>query len=96
MKIALFLKEDNAGCDIDSIPVTILHTDNKSVLEVERYSFVQKDVNYIALWLLAKCIKEVYLTDVDITVQKFFRKLGVAVKKFDDLDEDSVLRKYIS
>lgn len=96
MKIALFLKDNKiTGCDIDSIPILILHTDSKSVVEVEKHFFVKKDVNYVALWLLTKRIKEIYVTDIDALVKKLFEKLGVVVRKYEDMDKNSILRRFI-
>ncbi|MBK5721254.1 hypothetical protein JGH11_10265 [Dysgonomonas sp. Marseille-P4677] len=96
MKIALFLKDDKlSDCDTDSIPIIILHTDRKSVVEVEKDFFVKKDVNYVALWLLTKRIKEIYVTDIDPLVKKLFEKLGVIVRKYEDIEKNSILRKFI-
>ncbi len=96
MRIALFLKDSKIDdCETDSIPIIVLHADSRSVVEVEKDFFIKKDVNYVALWLLTKRIKEVYVTDIDPLVKKLFEKLGVIVGKYEDMDKNSVLRNFI-
>ncbi len=95
MKIALFLKQSKIDESESSIPVLVLHADNKSVMEVEKDYFVNKDINYIALWLLTKHIKEVYVTEINPLVKKLFEKLGVKVRCYKDMERNSILRKYL-
>ncbi|HMM04133.1 MULTISPECIES: hypothetical protein [unclassified Dysgonomonas] len=97
MKIALFLKNEiiDESCP-DTIPIIVLHIDSKSVTEVEKDIIVKKDVNYVALWLLTNRIKEVYVTDIDPLVKRLFEKLGVAVKRFDDIEKNPLLKQFIS
>lgn len=97
MKIALFLKNEimDESCP-DTIPIIVLHIDSKSVMEVEKDIIVKKDVNYVALWLLTNRIKEVYVTDIDPLVKRLFEKLGVAVKRFDDIEKNPLLKQFIS
>ncbi len=97
MKIALFLKNDKIDdSDIDTIPIIVLHTDSKTVVEIEKDIIVKKDVNYLALWLLTKRIKEVYVMDIDPLIRQLFERLGVAVRKYDDMEKNPLLRKFIS
>lgn len=95
MKIALFLKKSKIDESESSIPVLVLHADNKVVMEVEKDYFVNKDINYIALWLLTKHIKEVYVTEINPLVKKLFEKLGVKVRRYEDMERNSILRKYL-
>lgn len=97
MKIALFLKNEiiDESCP-DTIPIIVLHIDSKSEMEVEKDIIVKKDVNYVALWLLTNRIKEVYVTDIDPLVKRLFEKLGVAVKRFDDIEKNPLLKQFIS
>ncbi|MBN9301717.1 MULTISPECIES: hypothetical protein [Dysgonomonas] len=97
MKIALFLKNDKIDdSDIDTIPIIVLHTDSNTVVEIEKDILVKKDVNYLALWLLTKRIKEVYVMDIDPLIQQLFERLGVVVRKYDDMKKNPLLRKFIS
>ena len=57
---------------------------------------VKKDVNYLALWLLTKRIKEVYVMDIDPLIRQLFERLGVVVRKYDDMKKNPLLRKFIS
>ena len=97
MKIALFLKNDKIDdSDIDTIPIIVLHTDSNTVVEIEKDILVKKDVNYLALWLLTKRIKEVYVMDIDPLICQLFERLGVVVRKYDDMKKNPLLRKFIS
>ena len=97
MKIALFLKNDKIDeSDIDTIPIIVLHTDSNTVVEIEKDIIVKKDVNYLALWLLTKRIKEVYVMDIDPLICQLFERLGVVVRKYDDMKKNPLLRKFIS
>lgn len=97
MKIALFLKNDKIDeSDIDTIPIIVLHTDSNTVVEIEKDILVKKDVNYLALWLLTKRIKEVYVMDIDPLIRQLFERLGVVVRKYDDMKKNPLLRKFIS
>lgn len=97
MKIALFLKNDKIDeSDIDTIPIIVLHTDSNTVVEIEKDIIVKKDVNYLALWLLIKRIKEVYVMDIDPLIRQLFERLGVVVRKYDDMKKNPLLRKFIS
>ncbi|NDV97520.1 hypothetical protein D0T84_21885 [Dysgonomonas sp. 521] len=96
MKIALFLKDDKIDeSDTNTIPIIVLHTDGNSIVEVEKDIIVKKDVNYLALWLLTKRIKELYVMDIDPLIRKLFEKLGVSVRKYEDIDKNPLLRKFI-
>lgn len=97
MKIALFLKNEIMDESYpDTIPIIVLHVDSKSVMEVEKDIIVKKDVNYVALWLLTNRIKEVYVAEIDPLVKRLFEKLGVAVKRFDDIEKNPLLKQFIS
>lgn len=97
MKIVLFLKNDKIDdSDIDTIPIIVLHTDSNTVVEIEKDILVKKDVNYLALWLLTKRIKEVYVMDIDPLIRQLFERLGVVVRKYDDMKKNPLLRKFIS
>ena len=97
MKIALILKEEKIeGPPVDTIPVIVLHTDNKTVIDVEKDLILKKDVNYLALWVLTKGIKEIYVTDVDPMVRKLFEKLGVTLRKHDEMKKNPLLKEFIS
>ncbi|MFV0538449.1 MAG: hypothetical protein ACK5M3_13940 [Dysgonomonas sp.] len=96
MKIALFLKEDKID-DIEtaSIPIIVLHTNENSIVEVEKDILVKKDLNYMAFWLLTKRIKEIYVMDIDSMVKKLFENLGVIVKKYEDIEKNPLLKRFI-
>lgn len=96
MKVALFMKEEkiDEACT-DTIPIIVLHMDNKSITDVEKDFIVRKDINYLALWLLTKHIREIYVMDIDPLVKKLFEKLGVTVKKYKDIEKNSLLKKFI-
>lgn len=97
MKIALFLKEDKIDdIEKDSIPIIVLHTNENSVVEVEKDILVKKDINYMALWLLTKRIKEIYVMDIDSMVKKLFENLGVRVKKYEDIEKNPLLKRFMS
>ncbi|MDH6310219.1 hypothetical protein M2451_003190 [Dysgonomonas sp. PFB1-18] len=97
MKIALFLKDDKIDeAYVDTIAIIVLHTNHNSVVEVEKDIVVKKDINYLALWLLTKRIKEIYVTDIDSIVKRLFEKLGVTVRKYDEIDKNPLLKEFIS
>jgi len=97
MKIALLLKDDKIDESyMDTMPIIVLHTDSQSVVEVEKDLMVKKDINYLALWLLTKKIKEIYVMDIDPLIKKLFEKLGVIVRKYEDMDRNPLLKKFIS
>lgn len=97
MKIALFMKEDKIDdAKSNTIPIIVLHTDNTSVVEVEKDMMVKKDVDYMALWLLTKRIKELYVMDIDPLVKKLFEKLGVKVRRYKDMERNPVLKEFVS
>jgi len=97
MKIALILKEEKIeDPPADTIPVIVLHTDNRTIIDVEKDLLVKKDINYMALWLLTKCIKEIYVMDMDPMIKRLFEKLGVTVRKHEDIAKNPLLKEFIS
>lgn len=97
MKVALFLKDNEIKeTDADVIPIIILHLGDKAVMEVEKDIIVKKDINYLALWLLTKKIKEIYVMDIHPSVRKLFEKLGVKVRKHDEMYKNPLLKEFIS
>jgi len=97
MKIALFIKGDKIDdVKADTIPIIVLHTNDTSVIDVEKDIIVKKDINYMALWLLTKRIKELYVMDIDPMIKKLFEKLGVVVRKYEDIEKNPLLREFIS
>ena len=97
MKVALFLKDERInGADIEVLPIIILHLGEKTVMEVEKDIIVKKDINYLALWLLDKKIKEVYVADIDPLVKKLFEKLNVVVRKHEEMEKNPLLKAFIS
>ena len=97
MKIALFLKKDKIDdVENDSFPIIVLHTNENSVVEVEKDLLVKKDINYMALWLLTKRIREIYVMDIDLMIKKLFQNLGVIVKKYEDIERNPLLKRFIS
>ncbi|MBB4037028.1 hypothetical protein GGR21_002942 [Dysgonomonas hofstadii] len=97
MKIALILKEEKIeDPTADTIPVIVLHTDNKSVIDVEKDFILRKDINYLALWVLTKNIKEIYLMNADTMVKKLFEKLGVTVRKYEEMKKNPLLKEFMA
>lgn len=97
MKVALFLKDKKIDeTDIDVLPILILHIGDKKAIEIEKDIIVKKDINYLALWLLNKKIKEVYVADIDPLVKKLFEKLNVIVRKHDEMRRNPLLKSFIS
>lgn len=97
MKIALFLKRDKIDdVENDSIPIIVLYTNENSVVKVEKDTLVKKDINYMALWLLTKRIREIYVMDIDLMIKKLFENLGVVVKKYEDIERNALLKRFIS
>lgn len=97
MRIALFLKDEKIDeTDHDVIPIIVLHLGDNSIMEVEKEIIVKKDINYLALWLLTKKIKEIYVMDIDPTVRKLFEKLGVVVRKHKEIRKNPLLKKFIT
>jgi len=96
MRIALFLKDEKIeGSDPEVIPIIILNVANNMVVEVEKDIIVKKDASYISLWLLTKRIKEMYVMDIDPTLKQLFEKLGVVVRKHQDISKNPLLRDFI-
>lgn len=97
MRIALFLKDEKIDeTDHDVIPIIVLHLGDNSIMEVEKEIIVKKDINYLALWLLTKKIKEIYVMDIDPTVRKLFEKLGVVVRKHKEIRKNPLLKKFVT
>ena len=97
MKIALLLKDEIIDDPpVDTIPILILHTDHETVVDVEKEFIVKKDINYLALWLLTKRIKEIYVMEIDPMIKKLFEKLGITVRKYDEMIKNPLLKQFIS
>ena len=97
MRVALFLKDEKIeGGNPEVIPIIILHLSNNMVVEVEKDIIVKKDASYISLWLLTKHIKEMYVMDIDPTLKQLFEKLGVVVRKHQDIKKNPLLRDFIA
>lgn len=97
MKIALFLTDDRINNhDVDMIPIMILYTDKKSVVGVDRDFVIKKDVNYLALWLLANKIEELYVMYIDPLTKKLFEKLGVTVHIRNEIKKDHYLKNFFN
>lgn len=96
MKVALFMKEEVIDeMYTDTIPIIVLHMNDKFIMDVEKDFLVNKDVNYLALWLLTKRIREIYVMDIDPLVKKLFEKLGVIVRSYKDIEKNPLLREFM-
>lgn len=96
MKTALFLSNDKLDeTDIDMMPIVILHIEGKSVKEVEKDLIVKKDINFLSLWLITNKISEVYVMDIAPTIKNLFERLGVKVKRHDEMPNNALLRSIL-
>ena len=96
MKIALFMKEEKIDeMYADTIPIIVLRVSNNSITEIEKDFLVNKDINYLALWLLTKRIREIYVMDIDPLIKKLFEKLGVIVRNYKDIEKNPLLREFM-
>jgi len=97
MKVALFLNDEKiAEKDTDVILIIILHLTNNAIIEIEKEIIIKKDINYLSLWLLTKHIQEVFVMDIDPMVKKLFERLGVVVRKHEEIEKNSLLRQFLS
>lgn len=96
MNIALLLSNKRIdGSDTDMMPIIVLRIDDKKVVEVEKETFVKKNINHLLLWSLTKHIKEIYVQDIDPMIKSLFERLGIAVRKYADIDKNPLLREFV-
>lgn len=97
MKIALFLIDEKIeDTETEVMPIIVLRIQGQMIMEVEKEMFVNKDVNFISLWLLTKKITEIYVQDIDSTIKMVFEKLGVVVYRHEDIYKNPLLKEFIS
>ena len=97
MNIALFMHDEKIdGSDTGIMPILILRTSERAVVEVGKEIIVKKDINYLSLWLLTKQIKEIYVQDIDPVIKSLFEKLGITVRRHGDVVKNPLLKEFIS
>ncbi|MFV0417982.1 MAG: hypothetical protein ACK5KT_04500 [Dysgonomonas sp.] len=96
MKVALFMKEEKIeGTYTNTIPIIVLHIDSNSITNVEKDFLIEKDINYLALWLLVNRIRQIYVMDMDTLIKKLFERLGIIVSNYKDMERNPLLRAFM-
>lgn len=97
MNIALFIHKEKEMMTLDNvIPILVLHIDHNSAISYCKEVAVDRDINYLSLWLLTSKIKEVYMEDIDAKTKRLFEKLGIIVHLCPDIYKCPPLKDFLA
>ncbi|MDR1980475.1 MAG: hypothetical protein LBQ39_02495 [Tannerellaceae bacterium] len=96
MKIALLLRgKKQSKTDGHINHAVVFEIEKDKVVGVESEILESKDAKYLSFWALTKKVKEIYIPDMDEHLRAFFRKMGIRVKKYDELTDDRLFQTFI-
>ncbi|MDR1880329.1 MAG: hypothetical protein LBQ78_05300 [Tannerellaceae bacterium] len=95
MKIALLLNGKNSRIGGNIGHAVVFDIERDKVVGVENEALESKDISYLSFWALTNKVKEIYIPDMDERLRSFFRKMGISVKKYDELADDRLFRTFI-
>lgn len=97
MDIALFIQKEKVPAG--NIAILILHIDNKSTVNVCKEAIVDRDLNYLSMWLLTNKVEEVYIEntkDINTRTKTLFERLGMNVFLYSDIQRHPALSNMIT
>ena len=96
MKIALLMRSKMQPKDEEHIGEAVLFdVEHDKVVGVETETLKSKDVKELSFWALTKKVKEIYTPEVDEQVRTFFSKIGINIKRYDELSDDRLFQTFI-
>lgn len=96
MKIAIFLSSETMNTlDKNFIQVIIFSVKDQIVVGVEKDFHRLKNLDSLALWLISRTIKEVYVEEVEDYVKAFLLKIDIKVKTFEEMKDNPILKAFI-
>lgn len=96
-KIAMLLRYEKLDSVFDEncVHAMIFELSDDIMIKVENEYLSKKDINYLSLWLIRKGIKEVYVCDTDDRTRDYFKRVGILIKKYDELENKELFDKYL-
>jgi len=96
-KIAMLLKfeKPDGVFDENYMHAMIFELSDDKIIKVENEYLNKKNANYLSLWLINNEIKEAYVDDVDSKTRDYFKRIGVLIKKYDELKNKERFSKYL-
>lgn len=96
MKIALLMRNKKQPKNEELLGEAVLFDVEKDkVVGVENETLKPKNVEELSFWALTKRVKEIYIPEVDEQVRTFFRKMGINIKRYDELSDDRLFQTFI-
>lgn len=95
-KIALLLKKNrHSDRHTEEGQIVVFNIEEGQVIGVENQIIRSRDINDLSLWALKKKIKEIYTPEVDEQIRSFFGKMGIHVRKYDELGDNKLFNTFI-
>lgn len=96
MKIALLLKpKKQKEVTKNANQAVVFNVEGNKVVGVENETLETKDVNYLSFWALTRRVKEIYTPEIDEEAKKLFKKLGISIKNYDELEDNRLFNTFI-
>jgi NADH/NAD ratio-sensing transcriptional regulator Rex len=96
MKIALLLKsKKHPKSETNMDRAVVFDVEKNKVVGVENDTLELKDVKSLTSWAQTKRVKEIFTPHVDEQHRLSFSKLGISIKGYDELEDNSLFRTFI-
>lgn len=94
MNIAILLKTIRGDKLDDQIHVVLLTIENNKVNRVTNEYIEKQTIYQITFWLLLHHIDIVCLQDTDEITRKYYSRIGIEIKTFDETKGDPILKSF--
>ncbi len=97
MKIVMFLKykKEEGIYDEDIIDALTFDVSGRKVCFFRQEYLYSKNINYISLWLLNRQIPEVYVREADDKTRLYFKRIGITIKSYEELENKEFFTEYL-
>lgn len=97
MKVALLLKNEKQPKDEkqEAEQAVVFDVEHDKVVGVQSETLKSKSTKDLIFWALTKRVKEIYTPDMDEQLRTFFSKIGINIRKYDELSDDRLFQTFI-
>lgn len=95
MKVAMLLKNNRKDSLKDALFTLLITIENDRIKGVIDEYLPNKGVNYLSLWLMNQQVKVVYVKETDEKTKDYYKKLGIEIKTYEEMQEHPLFKSFI-
>ncbi len=95
MKVAMLLKNNRKDSLKDALYTLLITIENDRIQGVNDEYLPNKEINYLSLWLMSQQVKVVYVQETDEETKDYYKKLGIEIKTYEEMQEHPLFKSFI-